>query len=362
MPSCLTEPLRLDQSLLNQTEHYLREHIAPQAALLDSDPQALQIAFQGLGEQGWLGLWVPQEWQGLEVNELTFRAFQEQVARYSGALAFLQTQHQSAAARLAQSSNEALKQAYLSKMVSGQVRVGLGFSQLRRQGEPLVTAVPVAGGYCINGDVPWITGFGCFDHFIIGAVLPDGQAVFGLAPFQPTSQSTDPCITFSPPLQLAAMTSTNTVTASLSNWFLADQHVLGLKPAGWIHQSDRHNVLHHGFFASGCAQAGLDIVAMAPAQPFITEALTALTQELNACRAAMYEAQAIGDTGAHRLNLRGWAIDLAVRCAHAAVTVSRGAANYTDHPAQRVYREALAFTIFGQTAAVMQVTLSQLTR
>lgn len=362
MSSCLNEPLILDQSLLDEAEAYLQKVVAPNAARLDADPQALRQAFQGLGERQLLALRVPSEWQGAGVNELTFRAFQELTARYSGALAFLQTQHQSAAARLAQSSNESLKQHYLPSMSTGQKRIGLGFSQLRRSGKAAVKAMPATGGYCISGDVPWITGWGCFEQFIIGAELPDGRALFGLMPLQSMAQMEGGCISLSQPLQLTAMASTNTVTAKLTNWFLADDQIIDIKPAGWIHQSDHSNVLHHGFFALGCAQAGLDILATAPAQSFITAALTALTQELDSCRSAMYQAQAIGDTGRHQLDLRAWSIDLAVRCAHAAVVVSRGSANYSNHPAQRVYREALAFTIFGQTTAVMEATLKRLTR
>jgi len=66
------------------------------------------------------------------------------------------------------------------------------------------------------------------------------------------------------------------------------------------------------------------------------------------------------DSFGDRLQLRAWAIDLAVRCAHAAVTVSSGAANYSDHPAQRVYREAMVYTVFGQTTPVMEATLARL--
>jgi len=31
--------------------------------------------------------------------------------------------------------------------------------------------------------VPWVTGFGLFQEFIVAAALPDGQAVFGVVPF-----------------------------------------------------------------------------------------------------------------------------------------------------------------------------------
>lgn len=360
MSSGLQLPHRLDQSLLNAIDSFLQTQIAPQADLLDRDPIALQQAFQLLGDQGWLTLMVPQSWQGQGVNELTFRAFQEQVARYSGALAFLQTQHQSAASRIAQSSNEALKHC-LPAMATGRHRIGLGFSQLRRQGPPPVTAIPIAEGYRLNGAIPWITGFGCFQQFIVGAALPDGRALFGLMPLQNTAQTSSGTVQFSEPLALAVMGSTNTVTAQLTDWLLTADQVLDLKPAGWIHESDRRNVLHHGFFALGCAQAGLDLVAGADV-PGAAATWQALQAELADCRQTMYNAQAAQDTGMHQLHLRAWSIELAVRCAHAAVTVSRGAANYTSHPAQRIYREALAFTVFGQTPVILEATLARLIR
>ncbi len=63
-----------------------------------------------------------------------------------------------------------------------------------------------------------------------------------------------------------------------------------------------------------------------------------------------------------KYQLRAWAIDLAIRCAHAAVTASSGGANLSHHHAQRVDREALVFTVYGQTKGLMAATLNRLSR
>jgi alkylation response protein AidB-like acyl-CoA dehydrogenase len=60
------------------------------------------------------------------------------------------------------------------------------------------------------------------------------------------------------------------------------------------------------------------------------------------------------------LHWRGRAINLALQCAQGAVIASGGAANIIDHPAGRVYREALQFSVSGQTGAVMENSLGQL--
>jgi alkylation response protein AidB-like acyl-CoA dehydrogenase len=348
------------QQLLDLAESYLRESVAPRAAELDSDPQALFEALKELGERSLLALQLPKIWGGQELAQEQSACFLEMAARYSGALTFLQMQHQSAGGMLASSDNESLKQEYLPHLATGKRLVGIGFSQLRRLGEPVLKALPVAGGYELQGYVPWITGFGCFQEFIAGATLPDGSAVFGMVPLVETNQDAGGCITFSEPAQLAAMASTNTVSAQLSQWFLPQERVLSLKPAGWIHEIDKKNIRSPGFLALGCARAGLDIVenaAKTKQLPFINSAFEALSLEVDSCRKSLLEAQE-GDG----LQLRAWAIDLAGRCAIAAVTASSGAANYKHHAAQRVYREALVFTVSAQSTAVMEATLNRLVR
>ena len=352
------------QRLLEVAETYFREIVAPQAAAIEREPEALREALQGMGDRALLAIRVPKSWGGSQLSELDFLRFQIMVARYSGALAFLQTQHQSAGSLLEASPNQSLKQEYLPRMARGKVLVGVGFSQLRRRGEPPLKAVPVAGGYQLEGEVPWVTGFGFFEDFIIGATLPDGREVYGMVPLQDTDRQSGGSISFSPPMELAAMASTNTVRAKLREWFLPSDRVVSVQPAGSIHKKSEKNVLHHGFFALGCAQAGLDIletVYQKKQLPFLQQAFDSLNQELTSCRRAMFEAlPPQSQMFEQRLQLRAWAINLAGRCSQAAVTASSGAANSNDHRAQRVYREALMFTVSGQTVAVMEATLKQL--
>ena len=349
------------QKILATVQNYLQEIVAPQAAQIDRNPEILQQALVGMGDRSLLALRVPQSFGGAGFTEIDYRHCQILLARYSGALTFLQTQHQSAGSMLATSNNQKLKQHYLPYMSTGKVLVGVGFSQLRRPGDPLMKAQPVEGGYLLEGTVPWITGFGFFDRFIIGATLPDGREVYGLVPLQ--EQETKGLINFSSPMELIAMNSTNTVSADIKKWFLENNLVVAIKPAGSIHEKSKKNVLHHGFYALGCAQAGLDILKISYQKKqldFLQESHQSLQQELDKCRQAMFAAIA-NSPYQKRLQLRGWAINLAGRCSHAAVISASGAANDRDHPAGRVYREALLFSVSGQTTEVMEESLKALT-
>lgn len=351
--------------LLDIAKSYLVDKVAPKANEIDINPDSLFAALQGLGDLGLLALKVPRKWDGKELNQQDFSEFQELVARYSGALAFLQTQHQSAGSMLVNSNNSCLQQEYLPRMGTGELLVGVGFSQLRRQGEPLTKAVAVKGGYQLEGFVPWVTGYGCFHSFIVAATLSDGGVIFGVVPFQETQQKAGGTITFSHPASLAAMTSTNTVSATLSNWFLSSENLVAIRSGDWIHENDRKNVLRSSFLTTGCALAGLDVIeSTLQKKPFsfIQTAFESLNQELRECRHQIREInqQSADVELSVKLKLRAWAIDLATRIAHACVTVSSGAANYSHHNAQRIYREALVFTVTGQTPAVMEATLARL--
>jgi len=118
---------------------------------------------------------------------------------------------------LVQSQNESLKQEYLPHLSNGQILLGVGFSHLRRR-RSADCSCSSDWGLSATGTRA-LGGFGLFQEFIVAAALPDGQAVFGVVPFVETYQDALGAITFSQPMALAAMTSTNTVTATLTNWF-----------------------------------------------------------------------------------------------------------------------------------------------
>ncbi|HVL39331.1 MAG TPA: acyl-CoA dehydrogenase family protein [Fimbriimonadaceae bacterium] len=355
-----------DEQVLAAADSFLRESVAPNAQDIDLHPEALAEALRGLCERNLMALRRPPKYGGPDISEESFRRFQEQVARYSGSLAFLQTQHQSAGSMIAKSDNEELKQQYLPRMGNGERLVGIGFSQLRRTGPPVMRATQEGEAYILDGLVPWITGFGFYHDFLIGATLPDGRAVFGVVPFE-AGRFREGEITFSEPMKLAAMESAQTVSAELRAWRLEPRLVAFVKPPGWIQNNDMINIVLQGHFALGCARGALDVLQAAAEKkglPFLGAAYEALDAELEACREATVKGKLGEETdrpiSEEKLRIRAWAIDLAVRCAHAAVTASSGAANSLQHPAQRIYREALVYTVSAQTSSIMEATLNTL--
>ncbi len=351
-----------DLPLLEKCEAFFETHVRPRAQEIDQSVSALKEVVDEMGRQELLALRRPRAYGGPELSEGGFRQFQEMSARYSGALSFLTTQHQSAVGMLAKSENEALKTEYLPQMGNGALLSGIGFSQLRRAGPPIMRAEPIPGGFRLEGQVPWATGLGFFGEVLVGATLPDGRAVFGFVPFRET-----PEIRVGPVMRLASLESPQTVAMEFSGHFLPSERVVFEKEAGWAPRNDMINIVLQGHFALGCAMAGIDVVRQAfeaKKLDFLNETAEALEAELNACRTATLSVGGGMDSEVteDKLKIRAWAIELAVRCGHAAVTASSGAANSLKHPAQRIYREALVYTVSAQTTDIMRATLARLSR
>lgn len=349
---------------LELIETWLRQEIAPLANKIDCQPQALKTALQLMGDRSLLALKVPTKLGGAGLPELDYRRLQIMMARNSGALTFLQTQHQTAMGMLAKSKNEYLKQEWVLDAIRENILVGVGFSHLRRLGTPTMKASQTKEGYLLTGEVPWITGYDFFDYFICGATLTDGQELYAILPFKNQSQD-ESKITITPPMELIAVSATNTVTAKIDNWFVADQNIVDLKPVGSIEISSRQNILNHGFFALGCAYAGLDILLQLREKKqldFLQESWQSLHLQVQGCEKRAIASMLGADISyQEKLKLRAESINLAQRCSMAGVIASSGAANYLNSSAGRVYREALLFSISGQTTEVMEASLKQLT-
>ena len=338
----MTPTLDKNDVLNGELETYLQEFVQPIAYQLDTDTAALFKSFRALGQRGWLAPKMPTELGGLGLSSDEYQQFQGIVARYSGALAFLQTQHQSAASLLMSSDNEGLKQFYLPEVATGEMRLGVGFSQLRRRPAPL-NAMPFDGGYRVTGLFPWVTGAGLFTDFVGAAVLPDGTAVFGMLPL--VSEATG-ALTVGEPMKLAGMTATSTVEVRLVDWWLAAARVVGMRPG----------------LIFGCAQAGIDALTVALKRRGIEHAIAQqLAMKLAWLKMDAPRVMALsGEAYAQKLALRGRAIALMNTCARAATLAASGAANGAEHPTQRIYKESLVFSVSGQTTDVAIASLNSL--
>ena len=345
---------------LDDARAFLADWVRPRAGAIDQDLPALREALLELGRRGYLGLRIPRGFGGLELGALDFRRFQEASARASGALAFVESQHQSASGLVVRSPNADLRARLLPRLARGEESSAIAFSHLRRSGPPALTAAAVPGGYRLDGHLPWVTGWGLFTHCVTAAPLPDRRVLFAYHPLT-ESASLRP----SPPLDLAAMAVTQTVSVEVRELHVPEADVVEIHPATWIQENDRIAVALQSPLALGCAQAAIDVLkeeAAKKGRSAMIDAATRLEAELAEVREEAYEAMEETVDFQRGLRARSAAIELAGRAAHAAVIAAAGAGNVMSHPAQRVYREALAFSVLALLPPIQDAALARLSK
>ena len=105
-----------EERFLERFERFLIDEIAPDAAAMDRDGSALTSGFERFKREHGLLLQMPVAQGGRLLSPPAFAVFRMQLARYAGALSFLQAQHQVAVSWLARASDPTSVQAVFDEI------------------------------------------------------------------------------------------------------------------------------------------------------------------------------------------------------------------------------------------------------
>src|SRR5258706_8102580 len=130
-----------------------------------------------LAQQGFYGIAGPRELGGLPDRDVWHLV--ETIASGCLATAFVWIQHHSALRAVAASGNAGLQERWCAPMSRGQVRAGLALGGLR-PGPATVRARREPGGYRLDGEAPWVTGWGLIDVVHVAARDEDDTIVWAL--------------------------------------------------------------------------------------------------------------------------------------------------------------------------------------
>ncbi len=289
-----------------------------------------------LAEAGFYGLAGPSDAGGMGVDLTVALKVIEIIASGCLTTAFVWIQHHGAVRAL--DGSAALRDAWLPRLCSGEVRAGVAFSGLRRPGPPILTARPDGRGWRFNGFAPWVTGWGRVGVVRAAARREDGDIVWALvdAAAGPTLRAE--------PLRLAAVNASATVTLRFDNHGVPADRVISIQPFDQWQAADRGSLRVNGSLALGVARRCASLLE--------SEGLTA---DLHECRRALDAA-----TPETMPAQRARASELALRAATTLVVSGGGRSITMDHHAQRLAREALFLLVFGQTPAIKAVQLHRL--
>ncbi len=130
-----------------------------------------------LAAEGLYGACVPAQGGGRGLDLKAACAMTEELAGGCLATTFVWLQHRGLSMTLAaESTPAALRDRWLGPACRGQVRGGIALAGLI-PGPPLLRARPCGDGWQVDGEAPWVTGWGLIDLLLVQARGPQDSVV-----------------------------------------------------------------------------------------------------------------------------------------------------------------------------------------
>ncbi len=305
-------------------------------AALDTDSSDLlpRRNLDALARSGFYGIAGPAGSGGLDLPT----SYQVVEALASGCLttAFVWLQHRNPVRAVAASQTPGLRDAWLAPLCRGDRRAGIALAG-NRPGPAILSAAHTSNGLLLDGDAPWVSGWGLIDVLLVTA-RDDDTVVSSLIDASPSSTLR------AERLRLVGANASGTVTLRFEAHPVPMERIVGYEPHDAVLARDPTGLRMNGSLSLGLIDRCCRLIGP-----------SAFDDELIAAREALDEASAESLPIA-----RAWASELAMRAA-TALTVTQGSRSILVHEhAQRLVREALFLTVFGSRAAIREELLRRL--
>jgi alkylation response protein AidB-like acyl-CoA dehydrogenase len=182
-PGSLTE---LRQEIVRTARDFARNELAPHVAEWDRTGQFPRDKVDALGELGFLGMLVPEEWGGSGLDTVTYLMALEEIARIDPSMAVTLSVHNSLPSRMIlEHGTDELRDCYLRPMAEGTLLGAFALSEHDAGSDPAALscrAVREGDRYVLNGAKAWVTNGGTAD-IVVAMARTGGEGVEGVSAF-----------------------------------------------------------------------------------------------------------------------------------------------------------------------------------
>lgn len=331
-------------SFFNDLTDFLEKEVGPCANELDEDPILFAEIYPRLVKLGGLNLLVPEELGGLGGGRMEWIEYNILMSQYSGALLFLQAQHQFCISRLKNLLPHPNIEATLRSFVQEERGMGLALEKNKN----LLTVEATSEGYSLSGTFRWCTGKNYFSHLLVSFEHQE-TLFYTLLPFQ-EAMSTNGSVHIGPRIETAVFNAVPSHSVTLKNYLISHEEILGshvVKPAPLVEHPTSYNF-------AGVAKA---LLKMAREGKFGTNSKAQekhhqLTQEWQ----RYYELLHRGGENPYQLRCQG--LQLVEECILLARVSCGSAGILRSHPLNRLIRESWQYTVAGYSEQQMEAYLN----
>lgn len=368
-------------AIVETAKAFADEHVRPFSAQWDRDAHFEPSLIGKLGALGFLGMLLPEEYDGLELDSMTYLLALEEVAAADASVAVMLSVHNSLpTVMLNTHGTAAQKERFLAPLARGELLGAFALSEADAGSDASAIrcrAVRDGNDWVINGSKSWITS-GTHAGVIIAMIRTDtpeapkkskGVSAFILTPDLPgfhVGKKEDKM----------GMRASPTVQLTFDNMRVPGDRLLGEEGMGFVYamQSLEHGRLGIAAQAIGIARAAFEAAAAyanerkqfgRPIADFqgVQFKLADMATRITAARAMLHQTAAAKDRGvdvsAESSMCKLFASETAMWVTTQAIQVFGGYGYVKDYPVERYFRDAKVTEIYEGTSEVQRIVIGR---
>jgi alkylation response protein AidB-like acyl-CoA dehydrogenase len=375
-------PLTEDQRNIQRVARdFARQELAPHSQAWDRDAHFEPSLIAKLGELGFLGMMIPEEYDGLGLDTLTYLITLEEIARVDASVAVMVSVHNSLPTQmLLRWGSEDQKQRYLKPMARGEKLGVFALSEPEAGSDAAsLTCQAVRDGDCwvVNGTKSWVSGG---THAGVALVMArtdsakDRRGPRGISTFIVTPDM--PGFKVGKKEDKMGLRASPTVSLIFDNLRVPAANVLGQQGMGFVYamQALDNGRLGVSAQAIGIAEAALRLsVAYAaerkqfgkPIKEFqaVQFKLADMATRIASSRALLHAAATAKDRGEHMTQFSAMSkllsSETAMWVTTQAIQIFGGYGYVTDYPVERLFRDAKVTEIYEGTSEIQRVVIAR---
>lgn len=321
---------------LDRARELADELLFPAALATDAADLVPVANLDALADAGLYGIAAPVEAGGFDLARPDTNDVIEALASGCLATTFVWIQHHNPVRAVAKSAAPDLRDAWLEPLARGVKRAGIARVG-ERPGPPVLTADRTAEGLVLNGEAPWVTGWGRIDVVLVAARQGDDvvRVLMDAVPAGSLQVERQ---------HIVAADASGTVTLRFHDHPVPAERILETEPLSAVLARDPEGLRTNGSLALGLV--GRCCTLLGPSG--LDQAFAAAREALDAATAETLPAARAG------------VAELALRAAGALTVADGGRGILMDRHAQRLAREALFLLVFGTRASIRDELLRRL--
>ncbi len=378
-PSYALFGLTEEHELLRKSVRSLAEdRIAPRAAEIDEQAEYPWDVHNALKQADLLAIHVPEQYGGAGADRIAHSIVVEEIARVCASSSLIVAVNKLGTMGLILSGSDALKQAYLPLVASGEATFSYALSE-REAGSDAASmrtrAVKDGDSYVLNGTKCWITGAGVSTHYTVMVTTDPSKGAKGISAF--VVHADDPGFSVGTKERKLGIKGSPTCEIYFEDCRIPADRIIGEEGTGFITalKTLDHTRSMIGAQAVGIAQGALDAAiayvkerkqfgkAVAEFQG-VQFMLADMAMKVAAARYLVYVANASAERGDADLTFlssasKTFASDTAMEVTTDAVQLFGGYGYTKDFPVERMMRDAKITQIYEGTNQIQRMVMAR---